>query len=101
RALTPTQQVAAVSNHESRIAELTQRLRADTQRMQERMGGQNQPAPAPAVPAPLPSVAETAATAAVAAALEDVTIRPIPPKLTLFEPQPLKPAALEPAMPKA
>jgi cell division protein FtsZ len=98
RALTPTQQVTAVANHESRIAELTQRLRADTQRMQERMGTQ---APAPVAHAPTPSAAETAATAAVAAALEDVTIRPIPPKPTLFEPQQLKPAAaVEPTMPK-
>jgi cell division protein FtsZ len=94
------QATAAVSNNESRIAELTQRLRADTQRMQERMSG-HAPAPAPVAPAPNPSAAETAATAAVAAALEDVTIRPIPPKPTLFEPQPHRAAApVEPAMPK-
>ena len=96
RALTPTQQVAAVANHESRIAELTQRLRADTQRMHERMerGGQAHPA------APAQSLAETTATAAVAAALEDVTIRPIPPKPTLFEPAAKHAAPVEPAMPK-
>jgi cell division protein FtsZ len=97
RAPAPTQQVAAVANHESRIAELTQRLRADTQRMQERIAAQSQHAPAP--PAP-PSVAETAATAAVAAALEDVTIRPIAPKPTLFEPAAKTAAPAEPAMPK-
>jgi cell division protein FtsZ len=103
RALTPTQQVAAVANHESRIAELTQRLRADSQRMQERLAAQtHSPAAAapPPPPAPAPSVAETAATAAVAAALEDVTIRPIPPKPTLFEPAAKAAAPSEPAMPK-
>jgi cell division protein FtsZ len=100
RALTPTQQVAAVTNHESRIAELTQRLRADTQRMQERIAATGQHAPAPAAPPPAPSAAETAATAAVAAALEDVTIRPIPPKPTLFEPAAKPAAAAEPTMPK-
>jgi len=100
RLLTATQQTAATHSNESRINELTQRLRADTQRMQERMA-QAQPAAAPPPPAPKPSMAETAATAAVAAALEDVTIRPIAPKPTLFEPQPLKPAAqAEPTMPK-
>ena len=101
RSLTPTQQVAAVTNHESRIAELTQRLRADTPRMPERTATLSTPAGAAAPPpAPAPSAAETAATAAVAAALEDVTIRPMPPKPTLFEPQPRASAAPEPTMPK-
>jgi cell division protein FtsZ len=84
RTLTPAQQTAAVANHQSRIAELTQRLRADTQRMQERMDRTN-PQPVASPPA-APSIAETTATAAVAAALEDVTIRAIPPKPSLFEP---------------
>jgi cell division protein FtsZ len=97
RAFTPTQQAAAVANHESRIAELTQRLRADTQRMHERAEARSQPSTA--VP-PAPSVAETTATAAVAAALEDVTIRPIPPKPTLFEPVAKPAAPAEPTMPK-
>ena len=99
---TAPEKVAAVANHESRIAELTQRLRADTQRMQERIEkAEARPqSAAPATHAPTP--AETAATAAVAAALEDVTIRPIPPKPSLFEQVPAKPAAQapEPAMPK-
>jgi len=83
---------AAVANHESRIAELTQRLRADTQRMQERI--ERTEARAQAAPAPHgPTAAESAATAAVAAALEDVTIRPIPPKPSLFEQVPAKPAS--------
>ncbi|HEY2137706.1 MAG TPA: cell division protein FtsZ, partial [Xanthobacteraceae bacterium] len=90
---------AAVANHESRIAELTQRLRADTQRMQERIE-RTEARPQPAAHAPTP--VETAATAAVAAALEDVTIRPIAPKPTLFDQVTSKPAAPapEPAMPK-
>ena len=90
RSLTPAQQTAAVANHQSRIAELTQRLRADTQRMQDRMERAN-PQPVTPPPAP-PSIAESTATAAVAAALEDVTIRAIPPKPSLFEPA-AKPAA--------
>jgi cell division protein FtsZ len=101
RQLTPTQQTAAVTNHESRIAELTQRLRADTQRMQERIAAQSHHAPAAPPPATAASVAETAATAAVAAALQDVTIRPIAPKPTLFEPAAKAAAPAEPpAMPK-
>jgi cell division protein FtsZ len=100
RALTPTQQAAAVANHESRIAELTQRLRADTQRMQDRMERvETRPQPTAAAP-PAPSVAETTATAAVAAALEDVTIRPIPPKPSLFEPVAKSAAPTEAPMPK-
>jgi cell division protein FtsZ len=94
------QDAPAASNHESRIAELTQRLRADTQRMQERM---ERPDARPQQAAsPPPSAVETAATAAVAAALEDVTIRPLPPKPSLFEQVAAKPAAQqsEPAMPK-
>jgi cell division protein FtsZ len=104
RQLSESQQKAAVANHESRIAELTQRLRADSQRMQERVERVEPRPQATPQPAPHsgPSVAETAATAAVAAALEDVTIKPIPPKPTLFEPAPARPAAAapEPAMPK-
>ena len=96
RALTDAQQKAVVANHESRIAELTQRLRADTRRMQER---QERAEAAPMQPAA--SAAETAATAAVAAALEEVTIKPIPPKPTLFEPAAKSAAApAEAAMPK-
>jgi cell division protein FtsZ len=63
----------------SRLAELTERLRADYQRMAERL------TPAAAAPT-APTIAETAATAAVAAALADVTIKPIPPKPSLYDP---------------
>jgi cell division protein FtsZ len=108
RNFTPAQEAAAVSNHQSRIAELTQRLRADNARLQERMERAN---PQPAQPVsqatptalpPVPSPVESAATAAVAAALEDVTIRPIPPKPSLFEAPAQRQAAQasEPVVPK-
>jgi cell division protein FtsZ len=105
RQFTEAQQKAAVVNHETRIAELTQRLRADTQRMQERLQRAEdapRPAAAPLAPQPAPTVAETTATAAVARALEGVTIKPMAPMPTLLEPaaaQPAPPAA-EPPMPK-
>ncbi|HEY4919163.1 MAG TPA: cell division protein FtsZ [Xanthobacteraceae bacterium] len=101
RQLNESQQKAAVANHESRIAELTQRLRADTQRMQERV--QRPEARTLAQPQPAaPTLAETAATAAVAEALEGVTIKPMAPMPTLLEPAPAHaaPAPAEPAMPK-
>ena len=105
---------------DTRLAELTQRLRADTQRLAERVGHhEQQPAPQPqlrapqqpmaapvAPPAPRPAAFEHAATAAVAAALqpapvmEDVTVRPIAPtKPSLFvEPVMAEPVTQE--MPK-
>jgi cell division protein FtsZ len=102
RTFTPEQQTVAVTNHQSRIAELTQRLRADSQRLQERLERANpQPIAAAAPPASAaPAAVETVGTAAVAAALEDVTIRTIPPKPSLYE-APAKPAVAEPAPPKA
>jgi cell division protein FtsZ len=96
---------------ETRIAELTQKLRVDTQRI---AGDRNEPhaaaqpqaqvRTAPAAPVAAPRQAfEHAATAAVAAALEpaeDVTVRPIMPKPTLFaEPMMADPTPQE--MPKA
>jgi cell division protein FtsZ len=100
---------------ETRIAELTQKLRVDTQRIagdraethapaqpQAQSHAQVRTAPTAAAPAPRPSF-EHAATAAVAAALEpadDVTVRPIAPKPSLFvEPMMVDPAPQE--MPKA
>ena len=94
---------------ETRIAEVTQKLRADTQRIAERIEQQasrSRSCGTPAAPpAPRASV-EQAATAAVAAAvlpsapIEDVTIRPITPKPSLF----VEPVMAEPApqdMPQA
>jgi cell division protein FtsZ len=107
---------AARPQPESRVAELTQRLRVDTQRIaaerteraepQMHQPPQQQPramsAPVTSAPAPRPSF-EHGATAAVAAALstsDDVTVRQIAPKPSLFvEPVMADPAPQE--MPKA
>ena len=100
----------AVRPPETRIAEITQKLRADGLRIAERVEQQAQPQPQlratpVAPPAPRASV-EQAATAAVAAAVlpvdavENVTIRPITPKPSLF----VEPVLAEPApqdMPQA
>jgi cell division protein FtsZ len=90
----------ATGHPESRLAELTQRLRADSQRIADRME-RSEPRGQATPSVSKPSAVESAATAAVAAALEDVTIRPIPPKPSLFEP-PAEAAAdaHEPAPPK-
>ncbi len=108
---------------DSRVAELTQKLRADTQRMAERIEQPpraNPQAPIQQPVAPRATVEQTA-TAAVAAALsglEEVTIRPIAPKPSLFmepmmadpppqeapktfiPPQPERPMARTPRMPR-
>jgi cell division protein FtsZ len=95
---------------EVRLAELTQKLRADQQRLAESIERSDsrvamQPRPAPALvvaqsPAATPEAIESAAKAAVAAALqpitamEEVTIRPMQPKPSLFpEPMAEPPAA--------
>jgi len=105
---------------ESRIAELTNRLKIDTQRLAERLEKSDPAQPGRAVPhglatpvaPPMPSAAtaaaiDSAATAAVAAAvlplsaMDEVTIRPIPPKPSLFaEPIMDEPKMPEPQMPK-
>jgi cell division protein FtsZ len=83
---------------ESRIAELTQKLRADTQRLAERIERTDPRAPAAAHHAgATPHSFESAAKAAVAAAvlptaIDDVAIRPMAPKPSLF----LDPAGIEP-----
>jgi cell division protein FtsZ len=90
---------------EARLADLTQRLKADSQRMADRIEREapgagraalTQATPAahhlatPATPAQSAATAESVATAAVAAAvlsttaIEDITIRPILPKSTPF-----------------
>jgi cell division protein FtsZ len=88
----------SVTEPETRIAELTQKLRAgdlrgDVQRATgERIETRPHASPAMAAPAvPMADAIEAAAKAAVAAAvlpmIEDVTIRPIPPKPSLFPEQ--------------
>jgi cell division protein FtsZ len=80
---------------ETRIAELTQKLRTDTQRGQQiadhsEQGALRQAAASSQGGRVVPGTVEQAAAAAVAAAVlpghggEDVRIRPIPPKPTLF-----------------
>ena len=91
---------------EARIAELTQKLRSE-QRVPERIDARAASgAVASAAPVSMrtPDGVESAARAAVAAAVlpmtEDVTIRPIPPKPSLFpEQMPMVPA--EPPIPRA
>ncbi|MBV8321472.1 MAG: cell division protein FtsZ [Hyphomicrobiales bacterium] len=99
---------------EARIAELTQKLRADQlraeapQRPAERIESRALPLATPTVPTapspPTPEAIEAAAKAAVAAAvlpmIEDVTIRPIPPKPSLF-PEQMAPPAEPPPTPRA
>ncbi|HET9247075.1 MAG TPA: cell division protein FtsZ [Xanthobacteraceae bacterium] len=97
---------------EARIAELTQKLRADQlradqqQRAAERIETRALATPtAPTTPSPqTPEAIEAAAKAAVAAAvlpmIEDVTIRPIPPKPSLF-PEQMAPPAEPPPTPRA
>jgi cell division protein FtsZ len=127
---------APPSSSDSRLADLAQRIRADNQRIAERierteaagrtgasapvaapptapaaapaqmaapanlsMGGITAPAmgpaTAPAGPASLNASIESAAKAAIAAAVEDITIRPIAPKPSLF----IDPAQREPEPP--
>ncbi|CCD88748.1 cell division protein FtsZ [Bradyrhizobium sp. ORS 285] len=113
---------------ESRLADLTARLRADNQRLAERAAKLEQqasqapavaqPAPAPVAPAPRPAPnLERDTLAAVAAAMAnepapapapvptaasygDVTVRPIAQKPSLFpEPEAQRAAPVEPAAP--
>ena len=100
---------------ESRTADITQRFRAESQRIAERIERPEPVRPAaaaPPIPAAAPVVAaplsvnasiESAAKAAIAAAVEDVNIRPLAPKPSLFidpaasEPEMYEPEELEPA----
>jgi cell division protein FtsZ len=105
-----------VTAPEARIAELTQKLRADQIRDEQQRpaadrGERNRTlgfaASANSATAPQSSAEaiENAAKAAVARAvlpmMEDVTIRPIPPKPSLFPEQPAVAASGEPSAPRA
>jgi cell division protein FtsZ len=92
---------------ETRLAEIAHKLRTDQQRLTERVERAELPRPA-APPAPMSHGVESAARAAVAAAvmpitsIEDVTIRPMQPKPSLFpEAVANEPPAAEPALPRA
>jgi cell division protein FtsZ len=103
-------QRAAAAVPDARIAELSQKLRADQQRSEriDRHETRTVPLTTPTIPAShppsMPEAIETAAKAAVAAALsmgghEDVTIRPIQPKPSLF-PETAPPHAPEAPAPR-
>jgi cell division protein FtsZ len=101
---------------DNRIQELTNKLRADTQRLAERVERTDSiaaPRPQPATPAThaemtqaFTDTIESAAKAAVAAAVmpqsagENVMIRPIPPKPSLF-PEPIREVAHHEPPPRA
>jgi cell division protein FtsZ len=110
---TPSQPAAngprSEPHHESRIAELAQRLKADNARIADRIERAGQPASRPGAATPSqpglrPSV-DQAATAAVAAALSDgdgVSIRPMAAKPGFVEAPGNQPApAVAAAVPKA
>jgi cell division protein FtsZ len=93
---------------DSRLAELTQKLRTNTQRLNERHEQPHQTAaevaPAAAVRPQPAKPAAPAPTLPPAGTIEDVTIRPLPPKPSLFiDPAEdhSSPAAPEPHAPQA
>jgi cell division protein FtsZ len=77
---------------ESRLADIGPRLRAEKQRDAERVERAAPAGPAHAAAGSINASIESAAKAAIAAAVEDVTIRPLAPKPSLF----IDPAAHEP-----
>jgi cell division protein FtsZ len=93
----------AASMAESRIAEIAQRLRADNQRIAERIERVDPVQPvrptahmSAASSASVNTSIETAAKAAIAAAVEEVAIRPLAPKPSLF----IDPATSAPETPQ-
>src|SRR5215203_771982 len=81
------------ASHDARLAELTQKLRVDTQRIAPEPQPQPQVRQAPPPQRPSFEQAATAAQAAALASPEDVTIRPITPKPSLF----VEPVMTEPS----
>ncbi|MBV8823692.1 MAG: cell division protein FtsZ [Bradyrhizobiaceae bacterium] len=69
---------------DSRLAELTQKLRTNTQRLNERHDGAAEAAPAAAARPQSAKPAAPAPTLPPAGTIEDVTIRPLPAKPSLF-----------------
>jgi cell division protein FtsZ len=97
---------------EARIAEATQRIRAEVPRANQEArpaaptsATAGAPPNAPPQARPSPAAIQARATAAVAAALmpraggDDLTIRPIPPKPSLFVETPAQETAVEPPPP--
>jgi cell division protein FtsZ len=77
---------------DARMADVFNRMRAENQRIAERIERPESARPAAAAPASVNASIESAAKAAIAAAVEDVTIRPLAPKPSLF----IDPAVSEP-----
>jgi cell division protein FtsZ len=90
---------------DSRVADMAQRLRAEKDRDAERVERQEPARPGMAAATVNASI-ESAAKAAIAAAVEDITIRPLAPKPSLFidpaanEPEDEQPAAFIPPQPE-
>jgi cell division protein FtsZ len=94
-----------ISPPEARIAELTQKLRADQIRAEQKearpsAAGVMAGSPAQQTAEAIENAAKAAVARAVLPLVEDVTIRPIPPKPSLF-PEPAPAAVAEPAAPTA
>jgi len=106
----PTIQQSSQTAPESALRELASKMRADSRRIADRIERTTPPAAAPVVaqaPAAASAVAvESAAHAAVAAALltptaiEEVSIRPLPVKPSLFDPAHHEPVQAELPTPK-
>jgi cell division protein FtsZ len=91
---------------ENALKELASKMRSDSRRIADRIERTPSPAPVVAPAAASAAAVESAAHAAVAAALmaptaiEEVSIRPMPVKPSLFEPAPAEVAHAEPPPPK-
>ena len=87
---------------ESALKELAGKVRSDSRRIADRIERSPAPAPAAASAAAVESAAHAAVAAALMAptAIEDVSIRPMPMKPSLFEPAPGEAAQAEPPTPK-
>jgi cell division protein FtsZ len=94
-----------ISAADSRVADMAQRLRAEKHRDDERVERQEPARPGMAAATVNASI-ESAAKAAIAAAVEDITIRPLAPKPSLFidpaanEPEDEQPASFIPPQPE-
>jgi cell division protein FtsZ len=87
---------------EAALKELASKARADIRRTADRIERSPEPAPAAAGAASVESAAHAAVAAALMepTAIEDVSIRPLPIKPSLFEPAPGEAAQAEPPTPK-
>jgi cell division protein FtsZ len=87
---------------ENALKELASKMRSDSRRIADRIERTPAPAPVAASAAAVESAAHAAVAAALLAptAIEDVSIRPLPMKPSLFEPAPGEAAQAEPPTPK-